>query len=130
MKTFLIEIAKLGDSITLENLPEVSLDYATGYGLKQSINDAGASVVRKTWTGTDEEYIVAVREKCMERVDQLRNGTPPGSRAPASPQVVAARKMTAAAVSAGISEAEFAVMLAKMVADKSAAAAKNAKKAA
>lgn len=120
MKTsWTIEIAKLGTVVELANLPEASVDYGTEYGFKQSLNDAAASCVRKNYADGaegDAAFAADVSEKVNERAQQLRDGTPPGSRSKASPEVLAARKTTAKLVESGIKELtpEMIAVLVKM----------------
>jgi hypothetical protein len=92
MSTITVRIAKLGTDVdfTTEQLPPASIMYALTYGLTQSINDAAASIVRKNFS--DESlFLEAVREKCDKRLDQIRTGDVPGSRAPTDPNAAKAR---------------------------------------
>jgi hypothetical protein len=92
MSTITVRIAKLGTEVDFdtEYLPATSVLYALTYGLTQSINDAAASIVRKNFS--DESlFLEAVREKCDKRLDQIRTGDVPGSRAPTDPNAAKAR---------------------------------------
>jgi hypothetical protein len=62
-------------------------------GATQSLNDAHASVSKKDYATVDE-FLAAVAEKVAKRVEQIRSGEVPGTRAPASPD----KKLLSAAI--------------------------------
>jgi hypothetical protein len=74
-------------------------------GATQSLNDAHASVSKKDYA-TPTEFLVAVSEKVAKRVEQIRSGNVPGTRAPADPKAKAAREVVKAAEAAGLDLAE------------------------
>jgi hypothetical protein len=92
MSTITVRIAKLGTDFDLlvEALPAESMMYLLKYGATQAVNDAAASIVRKNFE-SDETFFAAVNEKCDKRLEQIRTGNVPGSRAPTDPNAAKAR---------------------------------------
>jgi len=119
-----VKIAKLGSVVDfdVESLPPTSVHYALTYGLTQSVNDAAASVVAKDFDDT-EAFRAAVVAKTNKRLDQIRDGNTPGSRAPADPNAAVARKLAKSLTDAGLTPDEALAAI-------EAFAAKKAKKAA
>jgi hypothetical protein len=102
-----VKVAKLGsvEEFEVEALPPASLQYAITYGLTQAINDAHASVSPKGYSDRDA-FLRVVGEKVAKRVEQIRSGNVPGTRAPADPKAKAAREVLKAAEEAGVDMAE------------------------
>jgi hypothetical protein len=94
MTTYTVPISKIGDSVDFDwdSLPEASRDYVVMYGFKKSINDTHASVTRDKYD-SGEAYLAAVHEKVDERIEQIRSGNVPGTRAAADPHAQKARKL-------------------------------------
>jgi hypothetical protein len=96
MSTITVQIRKTDTAVdfVVESLPPASIQYLLQYGATQSINDCHASVIRKNFE-TDTAFVDAVMEKVDERVNQIRTGEVPGSRAPANPVMAKARALVA-----------------------------------
>jgi hypothetical protein len=92
MSTITVRVAKLALDVdfTLEDLPAASMKYLLTYGATQAVNDAAASIVRKNFE-TDVAFADAVAEKTQKRIDQIKSGDVPGSKAPTDPNAAKAR---------------------------------------
>jgi hypothetical protein len=71
-----ISIKKIADfvDVDFDNLPPNSVQYVVEYGLTQCLNDCHASVIKKGWKGTDEEFTAAVWKEVNAKMDQLKTG--------------------------------------------------------
>lgn len=106
-----IKVAKLNNIATfdVESLPPASLQYVITYGLTQAIGDAHASIARKNFE-TDAAFLAAVTEKVEKRMEQIRTGNVPGSRAPSDPNAAKVRKLVKEV--GEVSDEEMALMVA------------------
>lgn len=73
-----IFINKIAESFQIDfaELPNNSQQYIIGYGMKQSLNDATASIKDSDFKSKDE-FISAVKLAVTSRIDKLLAGTPP-----------------------------------------------------
>ncbi len=76
-----------------EKLPVQSVDYLVDMGAKQSLGDTTAQLVRKDWTGSDEEFRTEARKLSDVRDLQIRTGQVPGIKTPVDPMVSLASTM-------------------------------------
>ena len=118
MATILINIVRLGLSLAFNRsaLPESSQAYVFQYGLQQSLQDAHAQVVRKTFPAGpegDKAWKAAAIARVKARETQIRNGT-------IGQRVVVMSEAQVAAANAGMTEAEHAQAVAEFVAKKKA----------
>jgi hypothetical protein len=97
-----IHVKCTGESVDFdtESLPPATVEFVFNYGLKQWVND-GAAKQRANFD-SDEEFESARVAGANERIERLRSGDVPGTRAPASPATKLGRQVAAAAVEAGI----------------------------
>jgi ribosome-associated translation inhibitor RaiA len=109
-----VRVAKLAMDVdfTTEQLPPASLQYLLTYGATQAVNDSAASIVRKNFE-TDTAFADAVAEKVQKRIDQIKSGDVPGSRAPTDPKMAKLR----AVVKAAESDPKMAAALDKIFAE-------------
>lgn len=123
MTIYSVVIAKTGDvlSFDTDKLPKQSVEYATDYGFRQSMNDACAGIARKDYDAGpegDAKFLADAREKVTKREAQVRSGNVPGSRVTVSPVAILAAQMQ-------MTEEEFLAVVeagkAKKAADKAAA---------
>jgi len=72
---FGISIAKAGETVTVDfdALPEVSQKYVIEYGLRQSLNDATASLKRDEYK-SDEEFKAAALAVARKKLDAIESG--------------------------------------------------------
>ena len=70
-----ISIAKAGESVTVDfdALPEVSQKYIIEYGLRQSLNDATASLKRDDYE-TDDDFKAAALAVANKKLDGILSG--------------------------------------------------------
>lgn len=73
-------------SIDSEIAPSVSNDYAWRRGVREYLDNYHASVTRKGWTGTDDEFADEIDQYVTEAVTRFNDGEVPGERAPSSPK--------------------------------------------
>jgi hypothetical protein len=76
-----------------EKLPVQSIEYLLDNGAKQALADKTAQLVRKDFTGTDEEFRTEARKLSDERDTQIRTGQVPGLKTPVDPMVALASTM-------------------------------------
>jgi len=81
-------------------LPAVTNEFVVNYGFKQWVND-GAAKQRKDFD-SDEEYEAARVAGAQDRIERLRAGDVPGTRAPADPNLAKARKLAKTAEAGGV----------------------------
>lgn len=117
MSIFNIQISKLNvlESFDTDKLPASSVDYATEYGLRKSINDAHAAVKREAYDAGDTgqaKWLADVRKAAYARVEQIRTGTTPRSNA-VSPVLVAMAQ-------AGMTEADILALITQAAKKKAA----------
>lgn len=115
MTIYTVVIAKTGDSYSYDTatLPKPSIEHATDYGFRQSLNDACASVVWKNYKDlvglTDAErkakMVADARALVAKRDQQYRSGNVPGSRVVINPKSVLAAQ-------SGLTEEEMDAALA------------------
>jgi hypothetical protein len=76
-----------------EKLPASTIEYLLDNGAKQSLADTTAGLVRKEYTGTNEEFRADARKLADVRDVQIRSGQVPGLRAPMDVEAMAAAKL-------------------------------------
>jgi hypothetical protein len=82
-------------TVKSESAPQVSNDYAWRRGVREYLDNYHASVTRKGWEGTDEEFTAQIDAHVTEAVARFNAGDIPGERVAADPKLVAMRNATA-----------------------------------
>jgi hypothetical protein len=91
-------------------LPPATIAYFIQYGATQSTNDSHASVVKKDWKGTADEFVAAVNKEVDDFIARAKAGTL-ATRAPEDPKIVARREL-GRMLGRELTEAEYDVILA------------------
>lgn len=91
--------------------------YAWRRGVREYMDNYHASITRKNWEGTDDEFTATISAHCDEALARFNVGDVPGERVPSDPKTVAVRKLAAQITAAGVDPMKLAEWLATQTAD-------------